>query len=247
MLRPAVLLSTFLLAGCAGYAADYWRDKDSIIAPQIARYNVPEAQRQCVTQKLTEGLSVWRLRQIERIARLVPDTHFGGTALTPQNLIFVAGHVEDPQVQPQVQAALDECRVALIAAPAAQEAQADAPGEAPAADAAAGPAGDRPLWLNLGAAPSGQSIAVNAASLVEQGPTRQAWFRLTNPGDSGPSPNTYLLRIDCTARSLNSMAFRRHGPDGEIAEERDFRPDGEGVTAIAGGTVMEIAYLALCT
>jgi hypothetical protein len=43
------------------------------------------------------------------------------------------------------------------------------------------------------------------------------------------------------------MAFRRHGAAGEVTEERDYRPNGEGATPIAGGTVMEIAYLALCT
>ncbi|MDP8995343.1 MAG: hypothetical protein M3N07_10295, partial [Pseudomonadota bacterium] len=103
------------------------------------------------------------------------------------------------------------------------------------------------LWLNLGSAASGQSIAVDAATIVEEGSTRQAWFRLTNPGESGPSNRSYLLRIDCAARTLNSMAFRRHGPDGEVLEENDYGPGGEGVSPIAGGTVMEIAYLALCT
>jgi hypothetical protein len=245
MLRPALLISTVLLAGCAGYAADYLRAERSIIAPQIARYGVPEEQRQCVTGKLTEGLSVWQLRQLERIARLVPASQFGGTALTPQNLLLVAGHVGDRRVQPQVQAALEECQVALAPA-AAEEAPAEAPAEGAAGEAPA-PGAPRPLWLNLGAALSGQSIAVNAASIVEEGTARQAWFRLTNPGETTASPNTYLLRVDCASRTLNSMAFRRHGPDGEVAEERDFRPDGEGVTPVAGGTVMEIAFLALCT
>jgi hypothetical protein len=110
------------------------------------------------------------------------------------------------------------------------------------------PAGPPPaLWLNLGAAPTGQAIAVNASSIREESGSRQAWFRLTDPGARGPSAGSYLLRIDCPARTINSLAFRRHAPDGTVAEERDFGPAGEGAAAIAGGTVMEIAYLALCT
>src|SRR5688572_15031881 len=32
------LLPLVLLAGCAGYAADYWKPKNSLIAPQLPRY-----------------------------------------------------------------------------------------------------------------------------------------------------------------------------------------------------------------
>ncbi|HEX8527007.1 hypothetical protein [Allosphingosinicella sp.] len=237
----SALLSLSLLGGCAGYAADYWRPEISIIAPQLTRYGFTAEQSQCVGPRLTAGLSVWQLRQLERIARLVPATHFGAAQLAPRNLLSVSAAVGDRRVQPIVEETLKACNVLLPPAPAATPA-----GEQPAG--AAAPSAVRPaLWLNLGAAPSGQSIAVNAASIEEEGTTRQAWFRLTNPGEDGPSSNSYLLRIDCTARSLNSLAFRRHGHDGEVIEERDYRPAGEGAGPIAGGTVMEIAFLALCT
>jgi hypothetical protein len=243
---PASLLPLVLLAGCAGYAADYWRAETSIIAPQLTRYGMDAQKSQCVGPRLTSALSVWQVRQLERVARLVPPGHFGRPELTPQDLVYVASHVRDDRVRPAVTAALDAC--GLSSAPAAVVA-ADVPAPADpaatAASAAATPA--RPLWLNLGAAGSGQSIAVNASSIAEEGNNREAWFRLTNPGESGASPNSYLLRIDCSSRTLNSLAFRRHGPGGEVVEERDYRPAGEGTTAIAGGTVMEIAYLALCT
>ena len=72
---------------------------------------------------------------------------------------------------------------------------------------------------------------------------RSAWFRLTEPGASIPGQNTYLLRIDCAART--------------IAEKARRKPDGTGATVEAAGddkpipmergTVMEIAWLALCT
>ncbi|MDP8912916.1 MAG: hypothetical protein M3N39_05015, partial [Pseudomonadota bacterium] len=102
-------------------------------------------------------------------------------------------------------------------------------------------------WVNLGAAPTGQSIAVDASSLIEEGSYRSGWFRLTNPGAAARSASSFLLRVDCTARTINSMAVRKYGSNGAITEERGFGPDGEGAAAIEEGTVMQIAYLALCT
>ena len=168
----------------------------------------------------------------------MPQGHFGRAALEPRDLAAIAAHVEDRRVRPEVEAAVASC-----APPPAPVAAAAAPAEAAPAPAGAPPS----LWLNLGAAASGQSISVNASSIREEGAAREAWFRLTNPAGAGPTGNSYLLRIDCTARTINSMACRRLGPDGAVAEERDYRPAGEGVGPIAGGTVMEIAYLALCT
>jgi len=230
------LLPMALLAGCAGYAADYWRPKVGIISPQLTRYGFNQEQAACAGRRLAGALSVWQLRQLERIARLVPAGHFGRAALEPRDLLAVAAHVQDRQVQPEVAAAVQNC--APPPAPTVLAAT-------PAAEAAARPATS--LWLNLGAAPTGQSIAVNASTIVEESGRREAWFRLTDPGAARPSSNSYLLRIDCAARTMNSMALRRHGPDGSVTEERDYRPGGEGVLPIAGGTVMEIAYLALCT
>jgi hypothetical protein len=234
--RIFLFLPFAALAGCAGYASDYWRPKLEIIAPQLTRYGFDQGQAQCAGRRLAGSLSVWQLRQLERIARLVPQGHFGRAALEPRDLVSISAAVRDARVRPEVTAAVEAC-----APPPPPPTVA-----APVATPAPGPSG-APLWLNLGAAPSGQSIAVNAASIVEEGDFRQAWFRLTNPGAARPSENSYLLRIVCAARTINSMGFRRHGPDGQIAEERDYLPNGEGATPIAGGTVMEIAYLALCT
>ena len=232
--RLFLLLPLAALAGCAGYASDYWRPAMGIIAPQLTRYGFDQAQAQCAGRRLAAGLTVWQLRQLESIARLVPPSQFGRAALAPRDLVPVAAAVRDARVRPEVTAAVEACvpppPAPVVAPPPAAPAQSGAP-----------------LWLNLGAAPSGQSIAVNAASIVEEGDYRQAWFRLTNPDAARPSENSYLLRIVCAARTINSMGFRRHGPDGQIAEERDYLPNGEGASPIAGGTVMEIAYLALCT
>jgi hypothetical protein len=236
--KLTALLPIAALTGCAGYAADYWRSETSIIGPQLSRYGFTEAQAQCAGRRLTASLSVWQLRQLERIAKLVPANQFGRASLEPRDLAVVAAHVEDRRVAPEVAGTIAECAPPPVPVAAA-------PAPAPAAAVRSGPAAA--LWLNLGAAPTGQSIAVDAATIREQSGTREAWFRLTNPGAARPSENSYLLRVDCTARTINSMAFRRTAPDGTIAEERDYRPAGEGMVPVAGGTVMEIAYLALCT
>jgi hypothetical protein len=102
-------------------------------------------------------------------------------------------------------------------------------------------------WLNLGAAPTGQAIAIDAASVQDAPGHREAWFRITNPGDAGPTGAAYRLRVDCSGRTINPMALRKVGSDGAVAEEKNYGPNGEGALKVEGGTVMEIAYLALCT
>jgi hypothetical protein len=101
----------------------------------------------------------------------------------------------------------------------------------------------QPAWLSLGAAPSGQAIAIDGATLEQQGAMRTAWFRLIDPPPEPANPNTYRLRIDCAARTINSLARRRQEADGRTSEFREY-PDNP--LPIEGGTVMEIAFLSLC-
>ena len=115
------------------------------------------------------------------------------------------------------------------------------------ASAAAAAASRTPTWLNLGSATSGQSIAVDAASLRPEGNLRTAWFRLTNPGATVSTGITYLLQLDCSARTISPQADRRQDAEGNITESRDYGPEERGPLPIEGGTVMEIAFLSLCT
>lgn len=242
---PAAFLASALLAGCAGYAIDYVKPKTSLIAPELDRYGIQGSQAQCLGDRLSASLSVWQLRQLSRSASAVTQGA-GGGRLGFSDLLWVARHVGDPRVAPEVERAGDACRVeARAAAAAAPAGTAERPPPAAAAPAPEAPAA-APAWVNLGAAPTGQSIAVDASSMA-QGPSyRQAWFRITNPSEGRPSRTTYLLRIDCAARTINQMAIRRPGATG-AEEQRDYGPGGEGAVAVEGGTIMEIAYLALCT
>ena len=252
-----VLLPLALLGGCAGYAADYLRPKAGIMAPQLPRYQLTGPQGECVGARLATTLSVGQLGVLARAAEAVPPTHFGGTALTSANLVYVARQLDDDTVGERVAAAVESCANAGSATPASSgapgtPAQTSGPVQSTtAAVVTAATAADTSragsVWLNLGAATSGQSIAVDGLSIEESGTIRQAWFRLTNPGETRPGPRSYLLRIDCATRTLNSMALRRHRADWSVEDEDRHGENGEGAAPIAGGTVMEIAFLALCT
>ena len=247
------LLAAGSLAGCAGYAADYWKPKGALIAPQLARYGMAGEQGRCVEAALSGALTVWQLRQLSDFAsRLTP----GGTnpaAFGPRDFLHIAGLVEDPKVRPEAQRALQGCGIDPAADPgelaaaggttsAPAPAAIDPAGSPPAAQAAAA-AQSEPLWVNLGAAQSGQGIAVDASSVTRGAGWRQAWFRLLNADRSDEIG--YLLRIECPSRRITAHAGRKYGADGRLTEQRDYATP-EGPMGIESGTVIEVAYHALC-
>jgi hypothetical protein len=229
------------VGGCAGYAADYWKPKNSLIAPQLPRYGIPAAQSACVGERLTKNLSVWQLRQLADIAgRLSPKA---GNPLAPRDLAYVAGLVQDPEVGPEVKATLDSCgSTAAAAAPSAGSAQqASSQGLVPGATA------PQPLrWVDLGAADTGQRIAIDITSVVMSADKREGWFRLSNPGETAPSLDGYRLRVDCPGRTITPTAARKYGADGKVAQHEDYTAAWQKPLAIEAGTVMEIAWKRLC-
>ncbi|HEV2748846.1 MAG TPA: hypothetical protein VGW34_16310 [Allosphingosinicella sp.] len=124
------------------------------------------------------------------------------------------------------------------AAPALPGSETSAP-----ADAFAGPS----AWVDLGASVTGQAILIDASRIEAEGSSPTAWFRLINPEEEDPIPASYLLRVDCAAKTINQLGLRRHGPAGAVTEQRDFGPEGEGAVPIEAETVMEVAYRGLCT
>lgn len=240
------LLPAGFLAGCAGYALDYTKPKTALVTPELTQYGLNAQQTACVSERLTGTLSVWQLRQAAiAFGRVVQSDK------RPGNLPRAARLAKDPQVPLEVGRAAQACGIADAPSSPINEKPLVTTAPAPPASPTSPPPASAPpaqvTWINLGAAPTGQMIAVDAASIEEVAPYRRAWFRLTNPGQVGKSSSSYLLRIDCTARTINSMALRKHGPTGEVSEQRDYGAAGEGALPIEGGTVMEIAYLALCT
>jgi hypothetical protein len=237
------LLPLLLLAGCAGYAADYWKPKNSLIAPQLPRYGISAEQSACVGERLTKNLSVWQLRQLADIARrLVPPA--GSGALTPRDLAYVAGLVQDPKVGPEVAATLEACG-ARAPAPAAAAPPPPDPATTPVPVPGATPP-QALRWIDLGAADTGQRIAIDITSVVMTADKREGWFRLSNPGEAAPSLDAYRLRVDCPGRTITPTAARKYSPDGKVAQHEDYTAAWQQPLPIEAGTVMEIAWKRLC-
>ena len=236
-MRLLSLLIAVPLAGCAGNVADYIGSRSAIISPQLIRYGLNLEQSRCVGQKLADTLTPLQLRRFQRVAAALREGWTEPGRLTLSDLKHVAESMPDRQVHAALVQATEACGVIV---------QIPLP-ETPATEPQPQPTGARPAaWLNLGAAPTGQSIAVDAASLEEEGATRTAWFRLTNPGESAPTGIAYRLRIDCRARTIAQLENRReNGTASEAAPTPG--PQAEPPVAVEGGTVMEIAWLALCT
>jgi hypothetical protein len=240
------LLPISLLAGCAGYAADYWKPKNNLIAPQLPRYGIAAEQSRCVGERLTKNLSVWQLRQLADIARRL--TPKAGNPLSPRDLAYVAGLVQDPKVGPEVKATLDAC--GSTAALAAQAAPAPAAGVSQQAlDQGLQPGATPPQalrWVDLGAADTGQRIAIDITTVVMTADKREGWFRLSNPGETAPSLDAYRLRVDCSGRTITPTAARKYHGDGKVAQHEDYTAAWQQPLAIEAGTVMEIAWKRLC-
>ena len=260
-------LTVSSLAGCRGYLADHVRPEASIMGPELARYGLSSAEQQCLGGKLVASLSVWQLRQFANVSKLIKDP----ARLTPQELIWVSTHVKDQQVPLQVRQGAEACGLrtgsaapvsvasaapaaeapAAVEAPSAadiptQSAPAPASGvpAAPAPSASAVPSG--PRWLNLGSGADKKTISIDASTLQGEMPVRSAWFRIVAPG-AGATSNSYLLQINCTARTVNPLSSRKHDAKGAVIEEVQHGPNGAGANPIQGGSVIEIAYLSLCT
>ncbi|HEX5184080.1 MAG TPA: hypothetical protein VFW19_13155 [Allosphingosinicella sp.] len=252
------LSALLLLGGCAGYAADYWKPKQSLVAPQLGRYGLSGTQSQCVERRLTKMLGVWQLRQLGDLAAQLRNGGANPGRLGPADFLYVAGLVHDPKVGAETKRAFDACHVAIAAEAPAPETPppppapppASTPGLVPGAPAAAAgtaPPPARPaLWVNLGTASTGQGISVDAASIANGPSWRQAWFRLTNAGPSGGGDIAYLLRIDCAAKSITALGGRKYSQAGELIEQKDY-PKPEGPLAVEAGTVMELAFRGVCT
>ena len=249
-----------LLGGCAGYAADYVKSKSGIVEPQLARFGLDAAQTRCVGGKLDEGLTTWQARQLADTAARAR----GSGALTVRELLYVSRLVPDDKVATELARAVEGCGVVARAAASAPAPTAPienspapaaptetaatpapaTPGAAPPTPGATAPKGS--VWVNLGTAQTGQSISIDASSVQEEPPYRKAWFRLTNPGETGPGALAYLLRMDCAGKTITPMGGRKYDPQGGVAEQKDYGAEWEGALPVESGTVMEIAFRSLC-
>ena len=233
--RHLAIITFALLAGCAGHVADYVGPRDGIVAPQIERFGLNLRQTQCVANRLTATLTPRQLRYLNRQLRDVRRGYYDPDRLTVRDLIRSASAMTDNAIGLAVVRATASCDASPDAIAASEVARFMA--------AMPPPPPRQSAWLSLGAAPSGQAIAIDGSTLQQEDTTRTAWFRLIDPAPAPASPNIYRLRIDCAARTINSLARRRLEADGRESEFREY-PDNP--LPIEGGTVMEIAFLSLC-
>jgi hypothetical protein len=264
-LLPALLLPVALGACRTGYASDWFRDRPSIINPQLIRYGFDVEQSRCISQQLGTRLSRIDLRSFqERAAAVRPAAT---VVLSPVNLRAVAG----TSVAPKLDEAILACNATAVtvaagpAVPAGAGEPAGTTGAEPATTTSGGvpvdttpitpgtsgttgtTAGLRTTWLNLGAADSGQSIAIDAMSIEQVGTARTAWFRMTDPETNASTNNLYRLRIDCEARTVQPLALRQVDATGAQVSLREYTPAEATPGPAESGTVREIAFLSLCT
>lgn len=241
-LRLALLLVPGLVAGCAGQLRDYVGPRASIVRPQLIRYGFSLTEIGCVSERLSQTLRPRQLRFLVRATTHIERPYYGPDRFTPRDFAWAAGGLRDQVVDSAIRDAFRAChveaqpqQVAVVAAPPPGEGGPIAPATRPA------------VWLNLGAAPSGQSISVDGASLEQEDNVRTAWFRMIDPPPVGVSLHAYRLRIDCGTRIIRPLAHRLYNAAGAIVEEREYDANEQLPSPVEGGTVTEIAFLSLCT
>jgi len=226
-----------LLSGCAGHVADFVGPRTAIVSEQLTRYGLSPVQSRCIGERLSSALNPRQLRFLARSASSVRQGYYEPERLTIRDLMHVASSMSDATIG-----------LAMVRAAASCDATPEliARRETPPVEVAPPP--PRAIaWLNLGSASTGQRIAVDASSLEQDATSRRAWFRLQDPNVPSPSAISYLLQIDCAARTISATARRVQDAAGAITEHRDFTADDARPNPVENGTVMEIAFLSVCT
>lgn len=236
-----VMLAFALLGGCRGQLRDYVGPRSNIVRPQLIRYGFSLPEISCVGDRLGQTLRPRQLRFLVRATTHIARPYYDPDRFTPRDFAWAAGGLRDAIVDSAIRDAFAACHIAAAAATRV------AAVELPPPSGLAAPAPRASVWLNLGAAASGQSIAVDGATLVQEENTRTAWFRMIDPPPGRSSLHAYLLRIDCGTRMIRPLAHRLYDAAGAVAEEREYAEAEQLPSAVEGGTVTEIAYLSLCT
>ena len=236
-----LLLPLALLGGCRGQLRDYVGPRSSIVRPQLIRYGFSLPEIACVGERLGETVRTRELRLMVRAASNIAQPYYDPARFSPRDFAWAASGLRDATVDSAIRDAFAAChvdaapRVAAVTVPPLPEGGPAIPAPRPS------------VWLNLGAAPSGQSIAVDGASLEQVENARTAWFRMIDPPPTGASLHAYRLRIDCGTRIIRPLAHRLYNAAGAVVEERDYDETEQLPSPVEGGTVTEIAFLSLCS
>jgi hypothetical protein len=70
---------------------------------------------------------------------------------------------------------------------------------------------------------------------------------MTDPESGAATGNNYRLRIDCQAKTVQPLALRQTDAAGAQISLREYTPEEAKAGPAESGTVLEIAFLSLCT
>lgn len=109
MLRPRVkrLMRFFFLAPALALAA--CATPSTRISEALQEYGIPPTQARCVGDRLEDRLTLGQLQQLASLARAYRENDPNPKALTVNDLIRVAGRVEDVRVPLEVGKAAANC------------------------------------------------------------------------------------------------------------------------------------------
>ena len=157
-----LLLPLAVLGGCRGQLRDYVGPRSSIVRPQLIRYGFSLPEIACVGERLGETLRPRQLRFLVRASSHIAQPYYDPARFSPRDFAWAASGLRDAIVDSAIRDAFAAChvdaapRIAAVAVPSAAGRRSRDPAPRPS------------VWLNLGAAPSGQSIAVDGASLEQE-------------------------------------------------------------------------------
>jgi hypothetical protein len=70
---------------------------------------------------------------------------------------------------------------------------------------------------------------------------------MTDPDSGATTNNMYRLRIDCQARTIQPLALRQTDATGAEISFRQYTPAEAVAGPAEAGTVLEIAFISMCT
>jgi hypothetical protein len=70
---------------------------------------------------------------------------------------------------------------------------------------------------------------------------------MTDPASGAASGNQYRLRIDCEGKTVQPLALRQTNETGAQVSLREYTPEEAKAGPAESGTVLEIAFISMCT
>lgn len=108
--------------------------------------------------------------------------------------------------------------------------------------------GDGTAWESVGAAASGERVAVARTTMRREGGKVLVWTKAepASVGDDGVAATVRQWRFDCAARTGELDAFATYDQFGGILDANTISPAERRAEAVAAGTADEASLRAVC-